>query len=125
MSEVNYVLRHGRRIEVETLDTGPSKKIRRHRQDTFALVPLQWVVKAAAAASSPSTVVLVWLLYRSWQHGGAQFDVPNMALLDMGVSRKVKLRVLHELEETGLIKVEWRLKKSPIVTLIDHGPSGS
>jgi hypothetical protein len=118
MGEVSYVLRHGRRIKVETLDTGPSKKIRRKRQDTFAMVPLQWIVKASAAAESPSTVVLVWLLYRFWQCTGLQFDIPNAALADMGVSRKVKYRILRQLEKAGLITVKWRPRKSPLVTII-------
>jgi hypothetical protein len=42
----------------------------------------------------------------------------NAALKQMGICRNLKLRVLRELEALGLIAVEWRSKKSPIITVL-------
>jgi DNA-binding FadR family transcriptional regulator len=45
------------------------------------------------------------------------FPLPNGRLCENGVSRKVKRRVLRDLEAAGLITVERRLGKTPLITL--------
>jgi hypothetical protein len=113
-----YVNRQGRLIEVETLDTGISTKVRRRRSDAFATVPLQWAAKALAATNSRKAMVAVWLIYRAWQTKSSTFVVPNTALTNYGVTRKVKYLALRQLAAAGLIAVEWRFRKSPVVTLL-------
>jgi hypothetical protein len=43
--------------------------------------------------------------------------LPNTKFLALGILPHGKLRALRELEKLGLVSVEWREKKSPIVTL--------
>jgi hypothetical protein len=119
-----YVYRHGRRIEVETIDTPgvPPNKVRRRQSDTFAAVPLQWAARASAAMNSPKTMLLVWLTYQAWRTKSPTFAVPNKVLADYDVSRGVKCLALRQLEVAGLIRVEWRPRKSPVVTLLNWGP---
>jgi hypothetical protein len=45
------------------------------------------------------------------------FPLPNVRLSKNGVSRKVKCRVLRDLEAAGLITIERRHGKTPLVTL--------
>jgi len=118
VSNVHYVYRHGKKIEVETLDTGTATKIRRQRPETFAVVQLQWAAKASAALNSPRTMLLVWLTYQAWRTKSTTFAVPNKALADYGVSRKVKFLALRQLEAAGLIKVKRRPRRHPVVTLL-------
>jgi hypothetical protein len=118
MSNPRWVTAHGKRILVEDLDTrAPSTKVRRLRSEAFVVVPLQLTARASAAMNSPQTMVWVWLLYRAWQTKSSSFTIPNTALIDYGVTRKVKYRVLRQLEIAGLITVERPPRKSPVVTL--------
>jgi hypothetical protein len=60
----------------------------------------------------------MFLLYEHWHRGDrGPIKLPSGMLEMDGVSRTSKRRALRSLENLGLILVEWRLKKSPIVTL--------
>src|SRR5262249_45370374 len=109
--------RNGKRINIK-ISEPPGEKIRRRREDTFTLMPLQWAAKMTAATETPRAMVGVWLLYRAWETKSSTFEVPNGALAAFGVSPDVKRRALWQFEAAGLIKVEWRGRKSPIVTLL-------
>jgi hypothetical protein len=83
-------------------------------KDQFVKVPLWWAAEAAKATRSPTTLVLIELLHRSWK---AKSPLPNGRLTKNGVSRKVKWRVLRDLEVAELITVKGRHGKTPLVTL--------
>jgi hypothetical protein len=112
---MNYVFRHGRRIEVETLDPGGPK---RRRADPFVQVPLRWAIEATKAMRTPKALVWVRLLHLRWKYKAQTFCLPNKWLEEQGVSRFVKNRTLNELEANGLIAVERRPHKSPRITLL-------
>lgn len=88
----------------------------------FAKVPLWFAAAAAKATKSPATMVWIWLLYQTWRDrksvGRDAVTMANAKLGEWGVSRKVKHRVLRDLELAGLIKVERRPGKTPLVTLM-------
>jgi hypothetical protein len=86
-------------------------------KDTFVKVPLWWAAEAAKATRSPTTLVLVELLHRSWKAKSLTFPFPSGRLSTNGVSLSVKRRVLRALEAAGLITVERRNGKTPLVTL--------
>ena len=117
---MNYVIRHGRKIEVETIDTGigPSKT-RRREADLFAKVPLRWMGAAAEATRCPQAFVLIWLWHMAWRTRSRSFPLSNVALARYGISREVKRRTLVALEAVGLILVERRKNQAPTVTLIN------
>jgi hypothetical protein len=92
--------------------------VKRKKVEPFVKVPLWWIAAAARHARSPATLVMVELLRASWNTKSLTFPLPNGRLEALGVSRDVKRRVLIDLERGGLIAVERRPNKNPIVTLL-------
>jgi hypothetical protein len=90
----------------------------KRKVDQYVKVPLWWAEQAAAATGTQKAFVWVWLLYLAWKASSNTVTVPNGKLEAYGVSRKVKYKVLRELEAAGLIKVERQVRKSPVVTLL-------
>jgi hypothetical protein len=92
---------------------------KRKKVEPFVVVPLWWIAQAARLTRSPTTLVLIELLYAAWKARSSTFTLPNGRLKRLGVSRKIKSRVLCKLE-TGkgrLIIVKRRIRKTPMVTL--------
>jgi hypothetical protein len=61
---------------------------------------------------------MVELLYAAWKAKSPIFPLPNGRLSKLGVSRKIKYRMLHALERRPVILVERRVGKTPMITLI-------
>ena len=89
----------------------------KRKSEPFVKAPLWWIETAAKATNSPTTVVLIELLRLHWKTKSSTFPLPNSRLQRLGVSRKVKQRVLRELERAQLIGVERPARKTPVVTL--------
>jgi hypothetical protein len=49
---------------------------------------------------------------------GKAFTLGNVTMEECGFRSRDKIRALKELEATGFVKVEWRKKKSPLVTVL-------
>jgi len=116
VGDVHYIYRHGRKIEVKTLDTGPLPK--KQRQGCCALVPELWVEKLLPALStSAARWLAVVLLWRSFRSRGHPFACPNLERY--GVSEYQKRNGLAELEQAGLIAVVERIPgRSPRVKIV-------
>ena len=112
---MNYAIRQGRRIAVETIETyaAPRNSRRRH----FVQVPLTWVERLAHSSSANTYRVALHLLYRHWKNGAQPFLLGNRLLEMEGVSRFAKWRALRELERLGLISIERRRRQSPRITV--------
>jgi hypothetical protein len=91
---------------------------RRARAAPYVKVTLAWATKAATATDTTKAMVWLWLVHRARLTGSAVVAVPNGALAKHGVGRKAKCFALRQLEEAGLIAVEWRPRKTPIATLL-------
>jgi hypothetical protein len=91
---------------------------RKRRVRSYAKVPLELAARAAAAIGDRRLFVWIWLLHRTWQRGSLTVVVSSAALRKFGVSRDVKRHVLKQLEAAGLIQVEWRPHRNPVVTVI-------
>jgi hypothetical protein len=87
------------------------------RKDEFVKVPLWWIEQATRATRTPQAMVCVWLLYLSWKAKSMTFPLPNDRLSKRGADKRAKRRALANLERAGLIIVERRRGKTPIVTL--------
>jgi hypothetical protein len=111
MQEEPYHVRRLRELEA----AAPVK--RKKKTEPFVQVPLWWIEAAAKATKSPKTILLVELLRLRWKTGRSTFPLPNARLQRLGVSRKTKRRMLLDLERAGMIVVERRSRKTPIVTL--------
>jgi DNA-binding transcriptional ArsR family regulator len=113
---MSFVIRNGRRIEVETVAIGVTPNIR--RRAPFVVLPLSWAAEASAATNCQKAMVWVWLVHRMRTTKSTTVTMPNRVLAKYGVSRRVKSSALRQLEEAGLITVERRPRKTPVVTLL-------
>jgi hypothetical protein len=114
-----YVARGDKLIEIVSADEPRvTASAKRGKVEPFVKVPLWWIEAAAKAVRSLDTLVLMELLYASWRTRSSTFALPNSRLAKLGTSRKVKRRVLRDLEHAGLISIERPARKSPVVTLL-------
>ena len=86
----------------------------------FIRMPWGW----ANALTSNDVGAKVWvvschILYEVWREKGRPIKLPNGMLERAGVSPDTKVRALRKLEQLGLVSIEWRPRKSPIVTIRD------
>lgn len=96
----------------ERLAATPRKIAKRRQQ--FIMVPWVWVERLVNATGQTYRVALI-LLYLHWKGKGAPIKLANGMLKLDGVSARSKWRALRELEKLGLITVECRPKRSPII----------
>ena len=93
------------------------KKRRQH----FVRVPWMWMEKLIGYRGQTLRVAFV-VLYLDWKAKGRPVKLANKLPQMVGVSRRAKWRALNDLESIGLISVERRAKKSPMVQ-VQHEPN--
>jgi hypothetical protein len=86
------------------------------RGGQFIRLPWFWFERLAGATGQTYRVAL-YLLFLHWKNGGKPIKLANGMLKLSGTSRQSKWRALTELERQGLITVERRARRSPIVRL--------
>jgi hypothetical protein len=87
------------------------------RKEHFAMLPMGWFEKLQGAAGQ--TYRLAWyLLYMHWKGNGQPIKLANGMLLIDGISRYSKWKGLSDLERRGLIVIERRPNRSPMIGLI-------
>ena len=101
-----YGVESARRID-STID-----KRRRRR---FVMFPQLWIERLAEARHIATYRVALRVLQRHGQCRGRPFPLPNNI---EGVGRWAKWAALSELEQLGLIRLERRNRKSPLVTVL-------
>ena len=94
----------------------PQKLQRRRRH--FISVPMAWFERLAGASGQTYRIALC-LLYLDWRARGGPIQLANGLLQVDGVSRYSKWRALDELERRGLIVIERRPRRSPIIKLLN------
>jgi hypothetical protein len=103
-----------------TVEPEPKPAIKRSNRP-FIKFPLAWQERLAHARSPNTYRVALHLLQRHWQTNLVQLELANLALTKKGVDRKKKTIALRELQDAGLIVVEYRGRKSPLVRLFHVG----
>ena len=98
---------------------GTPERIKK-RQRQFVKLPLGLVDKVARHSRDNTFAVLCHLLHLDWKQGGGPIKVPNGFLDKLGIGRGAKSRALRKLERLGIISVERRDRKSPIVTITNR-----
>jgi hypothetical protein len=83
----------------------------------FIMVPMEWFKALEASRSGRTYQVALRLLYLRWRDGGP-VKLGNRALKSLGVSRQSKWRALAQLQRLGLVRIECRSNKSPLVHLL-------
>jgi hypothetical protein len=95
-----------------------AEPVKRKKADPFVKVPLWWAEAAAKATRTPKALVWIELLHAAWKAKSATFSFPSGKLNKGGASRHAKRRALGELEAGGLITIERRRGKNPLVTIV-------
>ena len=86
------------------------------RRTHFVRLPWVWV-EALSGASGQTWQLATHLLYLNWKGKGEPIKLENGMLEIDGISRWSKWRALPELERRGLVVIDRRRRRSPIVTL--------
>jgi hypothetical protein len=114
---LNYVLRNGRKIAVETIEVRGIPPARRQRKGkAFVMVPLDEAASMFKAMNQHKAMVAIVVRYQAWKAKGNPFILSNELLTKYGVHRNTKYRALAELETAGLIRIERRGKHAPVIT---------
>ena len=92
--------------------------VTRKKARPFAKVYLDTAARAFTAVKSQKAMVWVWLLHRAWKRQSQTITVPSGELTKFGVNRESKRRALRQLEAAGLISIDQRSRKTPLVTLL-------
>jgi len=108
------------RLDPATLSTPPVPTKIRKRREQFVMLPMWWAEELAKEpiATGSTFYLAIHLWHLDWKNHRKPFKLGNGMLEYDGVSRQTKWRALRDLERRGLIRVECRDSKSPIIQLI-------
>lgn len=81
-------------------------------------IPLDWL-STAARLPGKSLHVAIAIWFTASLAKSATVSLSNIAGLPFGLDRNAKYRALQWLEEAGLISVERKLGRAPVVTLLE------
>jgi hypothetical protein len=86
----------------------------------FVLYPIGEYTRIAATGHHGALVLYGWLLYLDWKAGGGRSPIKlaNETVAGVGLTRWTKDSALRKLEELGLVRVQRRPKKSPLVVVL-------
>jgi hypothetical protein len=84
----------------------------------FVKLPYEQTLAAAGQARNAQLAVLVELAHQRFKTHENPVSLASKALKAVGIERWAKSDALIGLEAMGLISVEWRCGKSPLVTLL-------
>jgi HTH domain len=88
----------------------------KREKERFVKLPLWWAAQAAKATRTPKSLVVAELLWASWDKQSTAFALPSGRLRRLGLSRTTVWRTLQQLKRAGLIVVELRGQKAPLVS---------
>jgi hypothetical protein len=112
------ITRRGKRIKVETLDTGPDVQSRRRPRirKRFTQFPGTWEEVLSKARVSNSTIwVAHVLIYEAWRSGKSTVKLTSELLRRVHVGRDGKREALRKLAELHLITTSGANGRNPIV----------
>jgi hypothetical protein len=97
---------------------GATKTRTKKWERKFVHFPWAWLDRLKATGRGATYRVALLLLYEYWRTGGRAIKLTNIAAAEVGVLPDAKGRALDDLERAGLIKVNRRPKRSPLVTVL-------
>lgn len=115
----NYVIRHGRRIEVISDDFGILAKPRGRKKRDFVMTTRAQIELLCTARHHATTKVFLHLQLLVFKSYSKSARLPNAALAKSKINRAAKQRALRELECMGLIKVTRFRHRSPEIVILD------
>jgi hypothetical protein len=94
---------------------------KRKRARQFIKVPMSWAdclfLVPARHAGGTYRIALAFLR-RQWERQTSTFTLSNKVAAEIGLPPRTKWRALRELELLGLVKIDRRSRKSPVVTIV-------
>ena len=87
----------------------------------YAMVPMALICAMAKVRSAAPIKLAIELQRRHRVERTDKIKLGNISLAALGIDRKAKQRALKELEACGLVLIERRTRRSPIIHLI--GPA--
>jgi hypothetical protein len=93
-------------------------RIKRSTQPFTKLPDIWWNRLGDIDAKGCTYQVARRLFHRAWRTNSQSVLLANQALQEMGITRKQKWIALRELEAAGLVAVQRRTRRSPIVRLL-------
>jgi hypothetical protein len=116
MADDGFSVENLRIKNLPPLEPGVARQRRRSRE--FVMMSREQSDRLDKAVNSGTERVFRHLLFLTWRSPDKPVVLANAELARKGIDRQTKRRTLLELEVLGLIRVEWRYKKSPIVTVL-------
>ena len=106
--------------KTSTPDPKPKRKSKRLplADYPFKRLPDYWIYRLTKAQCISTFKLAHLLLQLDWVFRETPFELGNDRLHDAELSPDAKLRALDELEELGLVRVQYRRFKAPVVTLV-------
>jgi hypothetical protein len=95
----------------------PGRAAKTNRDDLFVQILHRAVAAGGRALHDKQWMVWLYIHYRALWDKTNTVEIGNKTLKEWGVGRTVKNRALYAFERAGLITVDWRGRKSPVVTL--------
>jgi hypothetical protein len=114
---MNYVIRHGRRIEVEELDLGIPAKPRGRKRRDFVMVARTQLERLCTVRSAVTIKVFLLIQFQVFRSRTKSASLANVTASKYGISRWQKCRALVELETKGLIQVTRYSHRSPEISI--------
>jgi hypothetical protein len=111
------------RLSRPTVQAGKVKPPRHKSGEHFLKgpIPLPWL-EVAATLPGKSLHAAVALWYAAGLTKSASIPLSNIAGLRFGLDRNAKYRALAWLERAGLVRVERKLGRAPVVTILAYEP---
>jgi hypothetical protein len=103
---VSHVVRNGRRIAVDTINTAtPAKKRRKPFEGGFVKLPNFWIDRLRHARKVSTVTLAHVVLHEAFKRQCAGGEIV-LSTETTGLSRQVRARAVNELRELGLIETE-------------------
>jgi hypothetical protein len=102
------------RIQAHQRERAEDRPAPAKRARDFVQVPRRWA-RALEGAPSQTWQLAMLLLHLRWKEHGRPIRLSNKAFWAMPIPRRSKWRALADLEKRGLVLVERRPRKAPIV----------
>jgi hypothetical protein len=118
---MNYVIRHGRRIEIETVNPDtPSRKRRRTFKAQWVKLPRHWISALGQSKSANTYRLALLILLAAFEDKSGNGEIILSAKVVTGMSRWSKTRAARELVELGLITIKENGVRALRAKIISH-----
>jgi hypothetical protein len=118
---MNYVIRHGRRIEIETVNPDtPSRKRRRTFKAQWVKLPRHWISALGQSKSANTYRLALLILLAAFEDKSGNGEIILSAKVVTGMSRWSKTRAARELVELGLITIKENGVRALRAKIVSH-----